>query len=207
MRCAWPGGRTAAATVVALAVTTVVAGCSGGSSGDTLTPINGSAGTVAGVTTPAGSGPTPGTAVDAASAGSGYVQVQVQVGATGVDETLSLDRATVRKDSLDPASLNATCTPLDGGDTSKGIDVTVVDLRRMGSNRVISVVLHVDGQPTAGEHEATLQLGGSDQTTTAYTGTVDLAEGGAEGTLEMTDAAGNSLAGSFACAAQPLPTT
>jgi hypothetical protein len=77
----------------------------------------------------------------------------------------------------------------------------------MGSNRVISVVLHVDGQPTAGEHDATLQLGGSDQTTTSYTGTVDLAEGGAEGTLEMTDAAGNSLTGSFACAPEPLPTT
>jgi hypothetical protein len=207
MRCGRPGGRTAAATVIALAVTAVVAGCSGDSSGDTLSPVNGSAGTVAAVTTPSGSGPTAGTAVDAASAGSGYVQVQVQVGATGVDETLSLDRATVRKDSLDPASLNATCTPLDGGDASKGIDVTVVDLRRMVSNRVISVVLHVDGQPTAGEHDATLQLGGSDQTTTAYTGTVDLAEGAAEGTLEMTDAAGNSLTGSFACAAEPLPTT
>ena len=129
MRCGGPGGRTIAATaVVALAV---LAGCSGGSSGDTLSPINGSAGTAAAVTTPSGSGPTPGTAVDAASAGSGFVQVQVQVGSTGVNETLSLDRATVRKDSLDPASLNATCTPLDGGDTSKGIDVTVVDLRTL----------------------------------------------------------------------------
>jgi hypothetical protein len=204
MRCGWPGGRTIAAAIVTVAV---VAGCSGGSSGDTLTPIDGSAGTVAAVTTPSGSGPTPGTALDPAEAGSGFVRVQVSVGATGVDETLSLDRATVKKAVLDPASLNATCTPLDGGDTSNGLDITVVDLRRMGSNRVISVALHVDGPPTEGEHDATLQLGGSDQTTTGYTGTVKLAEGGAEGTLDMTDAGGNSLTGSFACAAEPLPTT
>jgi hypothetical protein len=206
MRCGWPGGRTTAAAVVAVSV---VAGCSGGSSGDTLTPIDGSAGTVASVTTPSGSGPTQGTALDPASVGSGFVQVQVSVGATGVDETLSLDRATVRKDSLDPASLNATCTPLDGGDTSQGVDVTVVDLRRLAasSNRLISAELHVKGAPEAGEHEATLQLGAGDQTTTAYQGTVELAEGGWGGTLEMNDAAGNSLTGSFACAAEPLPTT
>jgi hypothetical protein len=206
MRCAWPGGRTIAATVVvALAV---VAGCTGGSSGDTLSPIDGSAGTAPAVTTPSGSGPTPGAAVDPASAGSGFVQVQVQVGSTGVNETLSLDRATVSKDSLDPASLNATCTPLDGGDTSKGVDVTVVDLRRLaGGNQLISAELHVDGAPEQGEHEATLQLGAGDQKTTAYRGTVELADGGWGGTLEMTDAGGNSLTGSFACADQPLPTT
>ena len=204
MRCGWPGGRTLAGAVVAL---TLVTGCSSDDSGDTLTPVDGDAGTVPAVTTPSGSGPTPGTALDPATAGAGFVQVQVAVGATGVDETLSLDRATVKKDSLDPAILNATCTPLDGGDTSQGLDVTVVDLRRLGTYRLISVVLHVDGAPKAGEHDATLQLGGSDQTTTAYTGTVELADGGAEGTLEMTDAAGNSLTGSFACAAEPLPTT
>jgi len=206
MRCGGPGGRTvAAAAIVAL---TALAGCSGGSSDDTLSPINGSAGTGPGVTTRSGSGPTPGTAVDPASAGTGFVQVQVQVGSTGVNETLSLDRATVRQDSLDPASLNATCTPLDGGDTSKGVDVTVVDLRRLGSNnQLISAVLHVEGAPAAGEHEATLQLGAEDQTTTAYHGTVQLADGGWGGTLQMADAGGNSLTGSFACADQPLPTT
>ena len=85
--------------------------------------------------------------------------------------------------------------------------MTVVDLRRMGSNRVISVALHVDGPPTAGEHDATLQLGGATRPRRAVPGTVELAEGGAEGTLEMNDAAGNSLTGSFACAAEPLPTT
>jgi hypothetical protein len=205
MRCGGPGGRTiAAAAVVALAA---LAGCSGGSSGDTLSPINGSAGTSPAVTAPAGSGPTPGTALDPASAGSGFVQVQVQVGASGVDETLSLDRATVRKDSLDPVSLDATCTPLDGGDTSQGVDVTVVDLRRLGSSQVISAALHIDGPPTAGEHDATLQLGGKDQSTTSYTGTVELDDGGLGGTIKMTDAAGNQLTGSFACAAAPLPTT
>jgi hypothetical protein len=206
MRCGGPGGRTIAAAAVAVAV---LAGCSGGSSDDaTLSPINGSAGTVASVTTPSGSGPTPGTALDPASAGSGFVQLQVSIGATGVNETLSLDRATVSKAVLDPATLNATCTPLDGGDTSQGVDVTVVDLRRLASgNQLISAVLHVEGAPEAGEHEATLKLGGKDQKETAYTGTVELAEGGAEGTLEMTDAGGNALTGSFACAAEPLPTT
>ncbi len=178
MRCARPGGRTTAATVVV--ALTVLAGCNGGSSDDaTLSPINGSAGTVASVTTPSGSGPTQGTTLDPATAGSGFVQVHVQVGATGVDETLSLDRATVKKAALDPATLNATCTPLDGGDTSKGVDVTVVDLRRLASNdQLISAVLHVEGAPEAGEHEATLKLGGANQTETAYQGTVDLAEGG-----------------------------
>ena len=132
--------------------------------------------------------------------------------ATGVNETLSLDRATVRKDALDPASLNATCTPLDGGDIVQGVDVTVVDLRRLsGGNRLISAVLHVDGAEAedaeAGEHEATLQLGEANQSTTTYTGTATLAEGGCAGTLELTDAAGNALTGTFDCAAEPLPTT
>jgi hypothetical protein len=208
MRCGGPGGRTiAAGAVVALAV---LAGCSDGGGGDTLSPINGSAGTAPSVTTPSGSGPTPGTALDPASAGTGYVQVQVQVGSTGVDETLSLDRATLHKDSLKPASLNATCTPLDGGDASQGIDVTVVDLRRLAAgagNRLISASLHVDGAPTAGEHDATLQLGDIEQSTTTYTGTVELTDGGFGGTMQMADAAGNSLTGSFACADEPLPTT
>jgi len=205
MRCGGPGGRTIAmAAVVAFAV---AGGCSSGGSSDTLTPVNGSAGTVAAVTTPSGSGPTPGTAVDPASAGTGYVQVQVSIGATGVDETLVLDRATVRKDGLDPASLDATCTALDGGDTSQGVDVTVVDLRRLASSSLISAALHVEGAPTAGDHDGTLQLGGRNQATTSYTGTVALEEGGLAGSFEMADAAGNSVTGSFACAAEPLPTT
>ncbi len=207
MRCGGPGGRTIAAVVAAVAMVGVVAGCSGGSSGDTLSPINGSAGTVPSATTPSGSGPTKGTAVDPATAGSGFVQIQVKVGATGVDETLSLNRAEVRKDSLNPAILNATCTPLDGGDTSQGVDVTVVDLNRLGSFNLISAELHVKGSPTAGEHEATLQLGGGNQTTTSYQGTVDLVEGGSSGTITMTDAGGNSVTGSFDCADQPVPTT
>jgi hypothetical protein len=188
-----------------------VTGCSSGPSDDTLSPINGSAGTTPVVSTPSGStapAGTAGTVVDAANAGAGYVEVSVQVAVSGIAETLRLDRATVRRDDLDPVSLDAACTPLDKGDTSQGVDVSVVDLRRLGAgSKLVSAALHVDGGATAGDHEATLQLGGADQTTTAYTGTVALADGGWGGTFQMTDAAGNALTGSFACADQPLPTT
>ncbi len=44
----------------------------------------------------------------------------------------------------------------------------------------------------------------ADQTTTTYGGTVALADGGWGGTFQMTDAAGNAVTGSFACADQPL---
>jgi hypothetical protein len=201
------GGRILGA-VGALAV---LGACSGGSSNDTLSPIGGPAGTSPAVTTASPAGPQ-GTTLDPASAGSGYVQLSVQAVATGIDETLALDRSTVRKDALDPATLNATCTPLDGGDTAQGVDVTVVDLRRLaGGNRLISAVLHVDPAEVDDgddhEHAATLQLGAADQTTTSYSGTVILEEGGYAGALDLTDAAGNALTGSFACAAEPLPTT
>ena len=77
----------------------------------------------------------------------------------------------------------------------------------MGSSSVISAALHVEGAPTAGEHDGTLQLGGRNQATTSYTGTVELEDGGLGGTFQMADATGNSLTGSFACATAPLPTT
>src|SRR5262249_28918149 len=102
-------------------------------------------------------------AVDPAAAGAGYVEVQVQVAKTGVNETLSLDRATVNKTSLDPVSLDATCTPLDHGDVAKGVDVTVVDLRRLGGGaKLVSATLHVDAAASGDKHDATLQLGGAD---------------------------------------------
>jgi hypothetical protein len=206
MRHRGPGGRTIGAVVVLGMV--AVAGCGSGSGGDTLSPIGGSAGTTPSVATPSGSGATAGTAVDPASAGAGFVQVQVQIAVSGVDETLSLDRATVDKTSLDPVSLDAACTPLDNGDTSKGVDVSVVDLRRLGAgNQLVSATLHVAGPASAGDHDATLQLAGADQVTTNYAGTVALADGGWAGTFQMTDKAGNALTGSFACAAEPLATT
>jgi hypothetical protein len=134
--------------------------------------------------------------------------VQVQVTKTGVNETLSLDRATVNKASLDPVSLDATCTPLDHGDISKGVDVTVVDLRRLGAgNRLVSATVHVDAAVKDGKHDATLQLGGADQVTTSYAGTADLADGGWAGSFSLFDTAGNGATGTFTCADQPPATT
>ena len=49
----------------------------------------------------------PATTVDPATAGTGFVSIQVRLPASGVDETLALDRATVSADALDPVSLDA----------------------------------------------------------------------------------------------------
>jgi hypothetical protein len=206
MRQHRPGGRmcVAAAFLGLLALV----GCSSGSDGDTLSPINGSAGTVASVATPSGSGATPGTSIQPGASGSGFVQIQVQIVASGVDETLSLDRATVNQDALDPVSLDAACTPLDGGDTTKGVEVSVVDLRRLAAgNKLVSAVLHVEGDAKAGDHDGTLDLSDTNQVTTSYAGTVSLADGGWGGTFQMADAAGSTVTGTFGCAEQPLPTT
>jgi hypothetical protein len=202
------GGR-ATVTASAIGVGVVLAACSSGGSSDTLSPVGGSAGTATATATVPASAPA-GTAVDPASAGRGFVEVQVQVASTGVNETLSLDRSTVGKASLDPVSLDATCTALDAGDTSKGIDVTVVDLRRLGAgSKLVSATLHVDSAPSDdGKQGATLQLGGADQVTTSYSGTADLAEGGWAGTFTLADTAGNAATGTFTCADQaPPPTT
>jgi hypothetical protein len=213
MRLRGPGGRALAAVAGAATVAVVaVAACSGGSN-DTLSPIaGGSTGPSATAATPSGSSADPGTSVDPGKAGAGYVQIEVQVASSAVSETISLDRATVSRDALDPVSLDATCTPLDHGDTAKGIDVTVVDLRRLGQgDKFVSAVLHVDGADAGGEqaeHRATLQLSGADQVTTSYSGTVELAAGGWGGTFQMNDPAGNPATGTFACADQaPPPTT
>jgi hypothetical protein len=194
-----------AVVVVVVAVTS----CSGGSN-DTLSPIaSGSAGPTTTVATPSGSSALTGSSVDPGSAGAGYVQIEVQVSSSGISETISLDRATVSRDALDPVSLDATCTPLDHGDTSKGVDVTVVDLRRLGQgDKFVSAVLHVDPADAGGESRGTLQLSGADQVTTSYTGTVELAAGGFGGTFRMNDPGGNPATGTFACADQaPPPTT
>jgi hypothetical protein len=203
------GGR-AIAVVAAAAVVVAGSACSGGSN-DTLSPIAGGSGVpTATAATPSGSSAVTGTAVDPGTAGAGYVQIEVQVGSSGTSETISLDRATVSRDSLDPVTLDATCTPLDKGDTSKGIDVTVVDLRRLGQgNKYASAALHVDPADSGGgEHRATLQLSGTDQVTTTYTGKVTLAAGGWGGTFQMNDPGGDPATGTFACADQaPPPTT
>ena len=147
----------------------------------------------------------PATTVDPATAGSGFVSIQVRLPASGIDETLTLDRATVGADALDPVSLDAACTPLDGGTE---MAASVVDLRRLADgSRLISATLSVAGGVAAGEHEATLEVSGADQSTTTFTGTAVLAEGGWSGTFEATDASGNAATGSFTCAAAPVETT
>ena len=212
MRFRGPGGRAIAAVAGAATVAVVaVAACSGGSN-DTLSPIaDGSTGPTTTAATPSGSSADPGTSVDPATAGVGYVQIEVHVTSSGISETISVDRATVRRDALDPVSLDATCTPLDHGDTSKGIDVTVVDLRRLGQgDKFVSAVLHIDPTDSGSgqaEHRGTLQLSGADQVTTSYTGKVQLAAGGWGGTFHMNDPGGNPATGTFACADQPPPPT
>ncbi len=206
MRFRGPGGRAIAVLAGAAVVATA---CSGGSN-DTLSPIaGGPTGPTTTVVVAPGSSALTGTSVDPATAGAGYVQIDVQLSASGISETISLDRATVSRDALDPVSLDATCTPLDHGDTSKGVDVTVVDLRRLGQgDKFVSAVLHVDPAESGGERRATLQLGGADQVTTSYTGEVKLAAGGWGGSFQMNDPGGNPVTGTFACADQaPPPTT
>jgi hypothetical protein len=154
---------------------------------------------------PGGQGSGPATTIDPAAAGSGFVSIQVRLPAAGIDETLTLDRATVSADALDPVSLDASCTPLDGGTE---MAAAVVDLRRLaGGSRLISAALNVAGGMSAGEHDATLEVSGADQSTTTFTGTAVLVEGGWSGTFEATDANGNTATGSFTCAAGPVETT
>jgi hypothetical protein len=201
------GARTGAGTAGVVCAALLLGGCGGGdSSDDTLSPLDPTAGAAATGVTPSGDvAPSAETTIDPAQAGSGFVSIQVRLPAVGVDETISLDRASVRLDALDPVSLDATCTPLDGGE---GLTVSVVDLRRLGAGaRLVSAALRVDGVPSAGPHDVTLDVSGADQVTTQYTGTVELAEGGSSGTFDVTDATGAAASGSFVCAAQPVVTT
>jgi hypothetical protein len=147
----------------------------------------------------------PATTVDPATAGTGFVSIQVRLPAVGIDETLALDRATVSADALDPVSLDAFCTPLDGGTE---MVVRVVDLRRLADgSRLISAALNVAGGTAAGEHDATLEVSGADQSTTTFSGTAVLAEGGWSGTYEAADDSGNAASGTFTCATAPVDTT
>lgn len=203
--------RLALGLLAPLASAALVA-CSGDDAGSdgTLSAIpDGSGGT--NTTPPSGtvssSQATSGGDVDPGAAGSGFVTISVQLAAEGVTETLSLDRASVRADQLDPVSLNAVCTSLDGGDLGQGLDVAVVDLRRLAGSRLVSASLHVTGDAAAGEHPVTLEVSTADQATKTYSGTVTLADGSASGTFETADAGGGAATGSFACAAEPIPTT
>jgi hypothetical protein len=200
--------RLGAAAVLAIAAIGLLGACGDDDdiSGDTLVPLDvtpgGSAPTVASTSDiPSGAA----TTVDPALAGTGFVSIDVQLPTAGIDETIALDRATVRADELDPVSLDATCAPLDGGTDAT---VSVVDLRRLGSeSRLVSVAVHVDGDMTAGSHDATVDVSAADQVTTSYDGTVELAEGGLSGTFSAEDATGNPVTGSFVCAIAPVVVT
>ncbi len=189
---------------MALAVAAVAgAACSDDDAGgDTLAPIGSAGGQSAitvGTVTDA-SGPD-GTAVDPAEAGSGFVAVMVRT--PGIDETISLDRATVNVADLDPISLHASCTGLDGG---TGLEVAVIDLRRLGSGaQLVSAVLRVpDDVNGGGQFTGTLELGRTDQETTSYEGDVAVAPDGLTGEYSVTDAAGNAATGSFTCASEAV---
>ncbi len=179
------------------------------SSSDTLEPLDGAPnGTGPGAVTTTAPVSALDTAVDPALAGSGFVSIELQLPATGVREAISLDRASVRADQLDPVSLDATCTALDGGDLSTGTVVTVVDLRRMGStDRLVSATIRVAGDSAAGEHDVTIDVGDADQVTTTYTGTIELADGAMSGTFEATDESGDSVTGTYVCAPVAVTTT
>jgi hypothetical protein len=157
------------------------------------------------------SGP-PGTAAPAGTggtgaAGTGFVSIDVQIASAGIAETLGLDRSTVAADSLDPVTLDARCTPLDGGDPAAGVEVAVVDLARLASgDRLVSAQLRY-ADPAPGEHDMTLQVGAAEQVTTAYTGTVTVADDGMSGTFAGADGGGTPVTGSFVCSAQAIVTT
>ena len=138
--------------------------------------------------------------------GSGFVSFQVRLGASGIDEVIALDRATVAESQLDPISLDAYCTALDGGD---GYVASVTDLRRLSTaSRIVSVVLRIEADvPGPGTYEGTLDVGDAQQTTTRYSGPVTLDEGVASGSFDLRDDAGGAATGTFVCAPEPVVTT
>lgn len=138
--------------------------------------------------------------------GSGFVSIQVRLAASGVDEVIALDRASVAVDDLEPISLDAGCTALDGGE---GLDVAVTDLRRLSAgNRVVSARLHIDPPvDTAGVYDGSLEIGDGQQVVTTYVGTVTVGDDLASGSFDVADEQGGVATGSFVCAAEPVATT
>lgn len=190
--------RVGAAIVVLLAV----ASCSEPSDPDvdTLDSLVGATGQVEGADDAVRSS----AAVDSAGpsddlAGTGFVSIQVRLAKSGVDETLSLDRASVPADELAPISLFASCTGIDGGDD---FVVAVTDLRRLASGEQLvavrlAAVAEVDGP---GEHEVTLDVSDAAQITTSYTGTMVVEGDERSGKFRVVDEEGNAATGSFLCA-------
>ena len=206
--CGGPGGKLIVGVVSSVLVVMAAACSSSGESSDTLDPLQGTPGDTGSVTTTLG-GPVPtGPAtVDPASAGSGFVSVHVEVANVGIDETVSLDRASVRRDELDPLSLDATCSALDGGDA---MTLSVIDLRRLATGgQVVSAALRTDEPATSpGEFEGTVEIADASQLTTSYDSMIIVDEGGWSGSFEGVAEDGGVASGTFVCSQQAIaPTT
>lgn len=182
--------------------------CGGdGASDDTLDPLVGTPGdTSTGESTVAGPASTDVAAIDPAEAGSGFVSLSVQVASEGIDETLTLDRSSVRAADLDPLGLDATCSALDGGDV---LTVSVIDLRRLAAgSQLVSATLR-SAEPVAGpgEYEGFVELADVEQLTTTYGATIVVDDGASTGSFEGTDDSGNVASGTFTCSVEPVSTT
>jgi hypothetical protein len=193
--------------VMLLAVVTTAA-CSGdGESDSTLAPLSapGAATVAPTAAAPTSSAPAPPSS-GAASMGWGFVSIQVRLAASGVDEAITLDRATVPVHELDPISVDAFCTPLDDG---TGWMVSVTDLRRLSAgHRLVSAVLRIDEEVAApGVYDGTLEVGDAGQKVTGFTGPITVGEGLAAGSFDLRDATGQAATGSFVCAPEPVATT
>jgi hypothetical protein len=201
----------------ALLVALVLAACADDDDTvDTLDPLQNGQSTVTGTAT---EGSSPDTTSDGLSvpssapfqaAGEGMVSIQVRLAASGLDETLSLDRATIPADELDPISLFASCTAIDGAAAAGEVYVVrVIDLRRLTSDdELVAAALSVDTPLAApGEYDVTLELSDVTQKSTTYSGTLTVDRGLSAGTFEVVDERGNAATGSFSCTRPPPPTT
>jgi hypothetical protein len=199
-------GANARRAVVAAAV--VLSSCSSGDDATegTLGVPTGSAPSSTAAPGQSGTTAPTGSTVDAAAPGAGFVAIDVQVPSSGIAETISLDRSTVAAASLDAVSLDAACTPLDGPDPSGGVVVSVVDLRRLAGERLVSAVLRY-GDAAPGEHDMTLEVGSAEQVTTIYRGSVAVGADSMSGTFSGADSGGTAVTGSFVCAAAAIATT
>jgi hypothetical protein len=206
--CGGPGGKLIVGVVSGvLLVMAAACSSSSGESSDTLDPLQGTPGDTGSATTLAGPAPTGPATVDPASAGAGFVSVHVEVANAGIDETVSLDRASVRRDELDPLSLDATCSALDGGDA---IALSVIDLRRLATGgQVVSAALRTDEPATSpGEYEGTVEIADASQLTTSYDSMIIVDEGGWSGSFEGIAENGGVASGTFVCSQQAIaPTT
>jgi hypothetical protein len=184
---------------------------------DTLDPLDDGQSTVTeaateGSSTGTGSGSiAPPSSAAFQAAGEGTVRIQVRLAASALDETLSLDRAKIPADELDPISLFASCTALDGAAATGGSYlVRVIDLRRLTSdNELVAAALSVDSLvEVPGAYDVTLELSDVTHTSTTYSGTLTVDRGLNAGTFEVVDERGGAATGSFSCTRpQPPPTT